>query len=164
VALGVARRGGQWRGAGAAGQLGVGRKAVRAGDLADQLGGGQRSAPLFGQQRRRRLGDQVGQLGLQRVDRPGELADAAKLVTRDPDAGQLSGTSETAVDAVLPDRGDQCPRWDLELGPKVVQVPAQIVNQRRALRDQSFAMIDQQPNIELTPGQLRDRKRLECPP
>ena len=49
------------------------------------------------------------------------------------------------------------PGWDLELGPEVVQLPAQVVDQRRALADQPLAMIDEQPHLELRAGQLRDR-------
>jgi hypothetical protein len=45
-----------------------------AGDLADELGGGQRSEARLVQQLRRDLGDERGDLGLERVDRLGELA------------------------------------------------------------------------------------------
>ena len=44
--------------AGGAGELGVGGEALDAGDLADQLGGGQHAAAALGQQPRRELGDQ----------------------------------------------------------------------------------------------------------
>ena len=50
---------------------------------------------------------------------------------------------------VLPAAGGQRARRDLELGPEVVQVPAQVVDQRGALRDEPLAVIDQQPDVEL---------------
>ena len=46
-------------------------------------------------------------------------------------------------------------------GPEVVQLPAQIVDQRGALLDEPIAVIDEQPDVELGAGQLRDRQRLE---
>src|SRR4029079_18801650 len=42
-----------------------------------------------------------------------------------------------------------------ELGPEVVQVPLQRVVEPHALADQTVAMIDQQPHIELGPVKLR---------
>ena len=73
----------------------------------------------------------------------------------------LLGARQAAGDAVLPARGGQRARRDLELGPEVVQVPAQVVDQRGALRDQPLAVIDEQPDVELGAGELRDRQRLE---
>src|SRR3954468_12310308 len=51
-----------------------------------------------------------------------------------------------------------------ELGPEVVQVPLQRVVEAHALADQTLAMIDQQPQVELGPGKLRDRQRAEAFP
>jgi hypothetical protein len=45
VAVGLAGGGRDWGGPARAGQFGVGAEAVGAGDLADQLGGGQRPQP-----------------------------------------------------------------------------------------------------------------------
>ena len=55
--------------AGGAGELGVGGEAVGAGDLADELGRGQRPEAGLGEQLRRDLGDELGDLGLERLDR-----------------------------------------------------------------------------------------------
>jgi hypothetical protein len=85
------------------------------------------------------------------------LADAAQFVTRDPDAGALLGAGQAPGDAVLPVGADQCAGRDLGLGPEVVQLPAQVVDQRRALADQPLAVIDEQPHLELGAGQPRDR-------
>ena len=48
-----------------------------AGDLADELGGGQRAEAGLGEQVRRDLGDQVGDLGFKRLDGLAQFADAA---------------------------------------------------------------------------------------
>ena len=68
VAVGLAGADGDRRDAGGACELGVGGEAVGAGDLADELGGGQRPEAGLGEQLRRGLGDEVGDLGLERVD------------------------------------------------------------------------------------------------
>jgi hypothetical protein len=49
--------------------LGVGGEALGAGDLADQLAGGQRPEAGLGEQLRRDLGGEAGDLCLERVDR-----------------------------------------------------------------------------------------------
>jgi hypothetical protein len=60
VAAGLARADWDWCDAGRTGQLGVSREASRAGDLADQLGRGQRPEARLGEQLRGDLGDQPG--------------------------------------------------------------------------------------------------------
>jgi hypothetical protein len=49
-------------------------KRAATGDLADELGGGQRSEPGLGKELRRDLGDERGDFGLELVDRLGEFA------------------------------------------------------------------------------------------
>jgi hypothetical protein len=137
--------------------FGVGREALDAGDFADQLGGGQHAAAALGQQPRRELGDQRRELALERVDRARQLADAAQLVARDLHPGCLLSAPQPASDALLPAAADQRAFGDLELGPEVVQGPAQVVDQRGALCDEPLAMIDQQADVELGAGQLRGR-------
>ena len=105
-------------------------------------------------------GDQVGEFVLERVDGAGQLADAAQLVARDPDAGGLLGAREPAGDARPASARDERAGAGLELGPEVVQVPAQVVVKRGALRDEALAMIDEQPDVELGPGQLR--RQADC--
>jgi hypothetical protein len=63
--------------AGRAGELGVGAEALGAGDLADELGRGQKTEPGLDEQVRRDPGDEVGELGLERVDGDGQLPQAA---------------------------------------------------------------------------------------
>ena len=43
-----------------------------------------------------------------------------------------------------------------------MKVPAQVVDQRGALRDEALAVIDQQPDIKFGAGQLRDRELVEA--
>ena len=69
LALRVAGAGGDRRDAGGAGELGRGGEALRAGDLADELGRGQRPEPRLGEQLRRDLRDELGDLALELVDR-----------------------------------------------------------------------------------------------
>ena len=65
VACGVAGGGGDRDDADGAGELGVGGEALGAGDLADQLGGGQHAAAALGEQARRELGDQAREFALE---------------------------------------------------------------------------------------------------
>jgi hypothetical protein len=83
VAVGLAGAGGDRSHAGGAREFGVAGEPARAGDLADELGRGQRPETGLGQQLRRDLGDQVGDLGFERLDRLAQFADAAQLVTGD---------------------------------------------------------------------------------
>ena len=95
-------------------------------------------------------------------DRARELADALELVASDSDARGLLGALQSPGEALLPARAGEGAQRDLELGPEVVQLPAQIVDQRGALLDEPFAVIDEQPDIELGPSELRDRQRLNA--
>src|SRR3954454_9798983 len=102
VAVGLAgadRDRGDARGAG---ELGVGGEPVGAGDLADELGGGQRPEARLGKQLWRDVGDELGDLGLERLERGGELADAAQLVAGDTNARRLFGAREPPGDARAP--------------------------------------------------------------
>jgi hypothetical protein len=49
----------------------------------------------------------------------------------------------------------------LELGPEIVQVPLQRAVERDALTNEAFAVIDEQPQIELGPIQMRGREGLK---
>jgi hypothetical protein len=42
-----------------------------------------------------------------------------------------------------------------------MQMPAQVVDQLGALRDEAFTMIDEQPDIELGAGESCDRERVK---
>jgi hypothetical protein len=66
----------------------------REGRWSDELGGGQHTAAWFGEQRCAG-GNERAELGVQLVDGAGELADAAQLVARDPDARGLLGAAQT---------------------------------------------------------------------
>src|SRR3954451_23727756 len=102
VAVGLARADRDRRQTGGAREFGVGGEAAGAGDLADELGGGQWPEAGLGEQLRRDLGDQAGDLGLECLDRLRELADAAQFVAGDAHAHRLLGAREPTGDARAP--------------------------------------------------------------
>ena len=65
LSLRVAGAGGDRRDPGGARELGGGGEALRAGDLADQLGSGEWSEARLGEQLRRELADELGDLSLE---------------------------------------------------------------------------------------------------
>ena len=68
VAVGLAGADGDRRDAGGARELGVAAEAAGAGDLADELGGGQRPETGLAEQLWRDLGDELSDLGLEGLD------------------------------------------------------------------------------------------------
>jgi hypothetical protein len=102
AALGVARAGRDRCDTGRAGQLGRCGEALGAGDLADELGGGQRPEAGLVEQLRRDLPDELGDLALEGVDRLGELAQAPQLIAGDPDAHRLLSPGQAPGDAGAP--------------------------------------------------------------
>src|SRR4051794_25249328 len=100
-----------------AGELGVAGETLDTRDLAVRLGGGQHAATALGEQPRREPGDQRRELALERVDRTGQLADAAQLVARDAHPRRLLNTRQPAADATLPVAANQRAFGDLELRP-----------------------------------------------
>src|SRR3954468_10779101 len=145
-------------------ELGVAGEARDAGDLADQLGRDQRPAARVGGEPRRERDDERGELVLEVGDRARELADAIELVARNADASGLLGARQAPREALRPTLGGECAQRDLELGPEVVQLPAQIVDQCGALFNEHVAWIDEQPDVYLGSGQLRDRQSVEAFP
>ena len=116
----------------------------------------------LGEQLRRDLGDELGDLGLERVDGARELAQVAQLVAGDPDARGLLGACQAPSDPGRPLLGEQGAARERLLGPEVVQVPEQVVVERDRHADEPFAVIDQQPDVELDAGQLADRQRVQA--
>src|SRR5215218_959975 len=136
---------------GGPGELGVRSEPLGAGDLADELGCGERAEPWLSEQVRRDLDDEVSDLAFQLLDRLGQVADAAQLVARNPDADGLVGSGEPPRDAWSPGAVKQRAGGELQVGPEVVQMPLQRVVDRDALTDQSLAVIDQQAQVKLGP-------------
>jgi hypothetical protein len=163
LAAGVARAGGDGRDAGGAGELGRGGEALSAGDLADELGRDERAELGLGEQLRRDPSDELGDVALESRDGVGEVAQAAQLVARDPDAHRLLGAGEASRDPGAPPLRKQCAAGELRFGPEVVQMPLQRVVELDAVTDEALAVIDQQPRIELGAVELRGGKRLEGP-
>ena len=114
------------------------------------------------EQVRRDLRDQVGDLGFERLDRLAQFADAAQLVAGDADAHRLLGPREPARDARSPVAVEQRAAGQLQLGPEVVQMPLQRVVERHARPDQPLAVIDEQPQVELGPVEVRRRQRVQA--
>src|SRR3954452_9873650 len=69
---------------------------------------------------------------------------------------------EAPGDPRRPAAVEQRAAGQLELGPEIVQMPLQRAVERDALTHEPFAVIDQQPQIELGPIQVRDREGLQA--
>src|SRR4051794_35391456 len=80
----------------------------------------------------------------------------------DADAHRLLRAREATGNARRPAAVEQRAAGQLELGPEIMQMPLQRAVQPDALTDQPFAVIDQQPQIELGPSQVRDRERRQA--
>src|SRR5215211_55920 len=161
VALRVARAGGDRRDAGGARELGGRGEALGAGDLADELGRRQRPEAGLVKQLRRDLLHERADLALEPVDRQRQLAQAAQLVARDLDAHRLLGAGEPPADAGRPLLREQGATRQPQLWPQIVQMPEQRAVELDAVTDEAFAMVDQQPQVELGPIQVRGPERLK---
>jgi hypothetical protein len=73
----------------------------------------------------------------------------AQLVAGDPDARGLLAACQAPCDPAGPLLRQQRAAGKRLLGPEVVQVPEQVVVERGAHPNEPFAMIDQQPDVEL---------------
>jgi hypothetical protein len=80
----------------------------------------------------------------------------------DADAHGLLSARQAPGDAWCPTAVEQRAARQLELGPEIVQMPLQRAVERDALANESFAVIDQQPQIQLGPIQMRDREGLHA--
>jgi len=70
--------------------------------------------------------------------------------------------AQTPGDLGLPGRADQHALGDLPVGPEVVQLPAQLVDQPRPSIHEPFAMQRQQPDLELDAGEPGGRQRFDA--
>ena len=116
-----------------------------------QLGGGQDAAAAFGQQLRREAGDEGGELGSR------SLMSRVSSRMRRSSSRAIRTRALCSARARRPRRGScqlggSGPAGQLGLGPEVVQVPAQVVAQRGALRDEPLAVIDEQPDSSSGPA------------
>src|SRR5215218_7832295 len=91
-----------------------------------------------------------------------ELAQPAQLVTGDPDAHCLLGPCQAPADPRAPPLREQGATGQRQLGPEVVQVPEQRAVELNAMADEPFAMVDQQPQVQLRPVQERGREGLQA--
>jgi hypothetical protein len=103
-----------------------------------------------------------GDLALEPVDRERELAQAAQLVARDPHAHRLLRAGEPPADADRPLVREQRAARQPQLGPQIVQMPQQRAVELDAMADQPFAVVDEQPQVELRSVQVRGREGLQA--
>ena len=162
VAVGASGGDGDRCAAGEARELRVGLEALDAGDLADQLGRDQYPDSLLCQELWCELSHQAGELLIQFGDRAGQLADATDHVAGDPhpDLGWI-GVLQAAGDLDLPGGQDEHPLGDRPVGPEVVQLPAQLVDQPGAVAHEPLAVQPKQPDLKLGAGQTSGRERFE---
>ena len=118
---------------------------------------------------------QQRELALERCGRAGQLAHAAQFVATDPDPCALLAARQAAGDLVEPFGPVERPGGDLELGPELVQMPAQPALDPGALAHQLLAVINQQLDLQrclidgghrqrvnpLTQRRPRDRHRVD---
>src|SRR5918911_415645 len=142
MAVGVARGRGDGRAAAGARELGVAAEAVGAGDLADQLGSGERAAPSLCDQLRRVAFNEHRELSLELADALGARGDLANELARYPHACGLLGAGQAAGRLAQPLGCIERAVRDLELRPEVVQMPAQSLLIAAASCDEILAMVD----------------------
>jgi hypothetical protein len=125
---------------GHSGELRVAAKAGDVGDFADQFGCGEDPEAVLGQQVGGVVGDQVSEFVVDLVDGARQVADAVDLVASDPGLRGGWGAAQAASDALLPDGAGQRAVGDRKVGPQVVALPAQLVDQPGSGADEPLAM------------------------
>jgi hypothetical protein len=118
--------------------------------------------PRLVKQLRRDLLDALGDLAFEPVDRERELARPRQLIARDANAHRLLGAGESPADPRAPLGREQRAARQLKLGPQIVQMPLPRAVEFDALADEAFAVVDEQPQIELGTIQVRHRERLQA--
>ena len=140
------------------GEFRLGREALDAGDLAEQLRRGERAAADQVEQFGRLRAEKLLKLAIQLVDTAGKLAAAKHELASDPRLDGLLQPREPPRDSVEPDTAIKRARRNTELRIEFVQVPAQTVLDSCPLGDQVGAVIVDQPHLALRAGQLRNRQ------
>ena len=114
------------------------------------------AAAALGEQLRRVALDERGELCLEFADPAGARGDLAQRSSRATRTRVVCcGAREAAGDRPQPLVGVQRAGRDLELGPEVVQMPAQPLLVAGAGRDQILAMVDEQTDVERGAVQVR---------
>ena len=148
VAGAPARGGGDRSNAGETGQLGIRREARGAGGLGEELC--RRQRPAAGEvEQLRGLGARHGaDLALEPRGASSAIADRPHQLTADANAGALLGAGELASNPIEPDDAIQGARRQLQLGPEVMQVPAQALLVLCAGPDEVLAVVEQQLQLQ----------------
>ena len=115
----------------------------------------------LGEQLRRDLAHELGELLVQLVDGCGQLTDPGDLIAGDPDPSGRLRLPQPAGDLQLPASADQGTLRDLPAGPQIVQLPAQLVDQPGPRVQEPLPMHAQKPDLELGSRQPRRRERVQ---
>src|SRR5215218_9575973 len=75
---------------------------------------------------------------------------------------RLLGAGEPAADPGAPLLRQQRAAGQPQLGPQIVQMPQQRAVELDAMADEALAVVDEQPQVELGPVQLRGREGLQA--
>jgi hypothetical protein len=141
--------------AGVHGELGVGAEALDAGDLADQLRGGQRAAAWEREQLRRLAPHERLDLALEPVCLACQLAAVTDEFAGDAHLHRLLAAGQAPTEPLEHLQGAERAPRRLELGVDLVQVPAQPVLDPGPLADQVLAVVDEQPQLPASALELR---------
>ena len=135
----------------------AGLEPIDAGGLADDLGGGKRPTARQGEEGRRQLLGELGDLLGQLLDADGELDAAFGQVAGQPsdDPGSIL---KPHLDPGQGARGIQTPSLRLPPGIKFVQIPAESADQPGSLCHKGFPMVNQQPKLPVWTIEAGDRK------
>ncbi len=104
-----------------------------------------------------------GELAFQLVDTAGELADATHELGGDAHARAVLKRAEPTSDAFQTACSVNVAGWDagLKLGAQIDEVPAQPVDDARALGDKVLAVVTQQPDLKRLLVEKRRREPLD---
>lgn len=139
------------------GELGVACKAGRARGLGHELGGDQRAAAFELQQLGRPAGDQSCDLAFELFGPANATANLDHQLAGNPHASALLDAGQLASEAIEPAGPVKASRRQLQLGPEVVQVPAQPLLVCGAGLDNVLAVVERGPRAE-RPWRLRGRR------
>jgi hypothetical protein len=130
--------------------MGIAGEALGASSLPNQDRGAERAAAGLGEQLRAMRADEVTQLALERLGFPRQRSDAFDLLASDANPGRLWQCSESTGDALQLAGVVQLARGDLrlKLGVEDDEIPAQPIDQPRALGNQDLPVIAQQPDLD----------------
>jgi|SRR5579863_5103940 len=146
------------------GEVGVAGEALGASSLPNQDRGTERATASLGKQLWAMHADEVTQLALQRLGFPGQRGDALDLLASDANPRGLWQRSEPTGDALQLAGIVELARGDLRLELRVEddEVPAQPVDQPRALGNQDLPVTAAGSRRPARRGRRRGTARFPC--